>query len=105
MSDIEPTERNDRAIWAVILVMAVSVMAFAVSHAETNLPVVCTDASKLGQQVNKCPSTSQQFTAAGDASLVRNCPNTNCTNASADNILRKFSEVSATSYVEVCTVE
>lgn len=113
MRNFDAWDRN-RIAWAVILITVLAILAYAITHKPTqygtepitltNLPVICTDASKEGQQVSKCPSTSQVFTAAGDISLVRNCPSTNCTNASGDNVLRKFRDVSATSYVEVCTV-
>lgn len=89
-----------RSLWIAALLLA----AFA-AHATQNLPVVCSDTTKAGQQVGKCTSSSQTMTAAGDASLVRNCPNANCTNATAENVWRKLSDVPANTFVEVCTID
>lgn len=75
------------------------------AHATQNMAVICTDATKEGQQIGKCASTAQRMTTAVDGTLVRNCPTATCTNASTENVWRKLSAVPLNQFVEVCTVD
>jgi len=107
---------RERRVW--LTITALLVAAFIVAalsgcpkkapHAgtpQTNLPMVCNDASVAeGSTMSKCSGSKQYFVAASDSSLVRMCANppTDCNY----NGFRwtQFRNVTSAQKVEVCTL-
>jgi hypothetical protein len=66
-----------------------------------NLPAVCSNTASDGQAISACASSSQTFSAATAASLVRSCSTVSC--PYAERTWRKLGDVSSAQFVEVCT--
>lgn len=73
------------------------------AHADTNLPVICSQPNAAGQPISGSCSGAQTFDRATPSSLVRACASATCPYATAR--WQAFSDVPATSFVEVCTAD
>lgn len=71
--------------------------------AATNLPAVCSNVAAEGQAISACAASAQTFAGARAASLVRACNSASC--GYAERTWRKFTDVTAAQFVEVCTAD
>jgi hypothetical protein len=73
--------------------------------ADTNLPVVCADATKAGRPAGECAYTAQSFNRAGPTTLVRHCVSVTACTTFAQRTWRPLGEVPASEFVEVCIAD
>jgi hypothetical protein len=74
----------------------------AIAAAEINMPLVCLNAAAEGKAADQCPG-QMRFDRATPLSLVRACDVASC--SFSKRTWRKFGEVTAAQFVEVCGID